>query len=81
MSVWDEAFDEGHRAARRELAPLVGAINDALLMFKDIERARQLPPEAFAQRQYVAMGQQQLERLLDLSGLRRDAINPFEEQA
>ena len=69
MDVHDEAFEAGRRDARRELAPLTEAIIDALIMFKDIERARSLPPLTNATEQYIAMGRQ-LERLLDLSGLK-----------
>ena len=42
---------------------LLTAIRDAIFMFKDIEKARQLPPFANVQQQYVAAGRE-LERLL-----------------
>jgi hypothetical protein len=67
--LYAEGYDAGHRAARQELTPLADAILDALLMFKDIEKARQLPATAHAVQQYVSMGRQ-LERLLALSKLR-----------
>ncbi len=54
----DEAYREGLRVA----------ITDALLMFKDIEKARQLPATAQAVQQYIATGRQ-LERFLALSKL------------
>lgn len=66
--LFNEGFDLGHRAARAELAPLVEAIKDALLMFEDIEKANQLPATAQALNQYVTMGKQ-LRRLLKLSKL------------
>ena len=68
--MFEEDFDAGKREALRELQPLVDAISDAIFMFNDIAKARQLPPTAQAQNQYVAMGKQ-LERLLTLSGLKR----------
>ena len=37
---------------------LVQAIRDVIFMFKDIEKARQLPSFAQAQAQYVAMGKE-----------------------
>jgi hypothetical protein len=74
MDQYDEAYDAGHRAARRELAPLVEAVLDALLMFEDIKKARELPAYGNVQAQYIAMGNQ-LRRLLDISGL-RDVIPP-----
>lgn len=70
-SQWNRAFAAGKEEARRELAPLVEAINDAIFMLQDIEKARELPPTAFAHQQYIAMGKQ-LERLLELSGLESD---------
>ena len=66
---FEEGFWAGRKDQRRALVPLVEAIQDALLMFKDIEAARRLPPFAQAHIQYIAMGKQ-LERLLDLSGLK-----------
>jgi hypothetical protein len=35
---------------------LTEVIRDAIFMFKDIEKARELPPYADVQKQYVAMG-------------------------
>jgi hypothetical protein len=72
MDAYEEAFEAGRRDRSRELAPLAEAVTDALLMFKDIEKARELPAFADVQRQYVAMGRQ-LERLLAMSGL---AVRP-----
>jgi len=69
MNAYDEEFEAGKRAAARELQPLVDAITDAIFMFNDIAKARQLPATAQAVQQYVAMGKQ-LERCLKLSGLR-----------
>jgi hypothetical protein len=66
--MYTDGYDAGHRAAIKGLAPLAAAVRDALLMFKDIEKARQLPATAQAIQQYVAMGRQ-LERLLALSEL------------
>ena len=66
--MYDEAFDAGKRRRDRELAPLIEAIQDAAFMFKDIEKARELPAYAEVQKQYVAMGKQ-LERLLKAFGL------------
>ena len=68
MNAYDEEFDAGKRAAARELQPLVDAITDAIFMFNDIAKARQLPATAQAVNQYVQMGKQ-LERCLRLSGL------------
>lgn len=73
MCAYDEAFDAGRRQARRELKPLVEAISDAVFMFEDIKKARELPAFGNAQAQYVAMGNQ-LRRLLDLSGLKDDVL-------
>ena len=73
MSLYDDGFDDGRKAARRELKPLVEAINDAVFMFEDIKKARELPAFGNAQAQYVAMGNQ-LRRLLDLSGLKDDVL-------
>jgi len=42
---------------------LIEAIHDAIFMFKDIEKARELPPYANVQAQYVALGKK-LEKLL-----------------
>lgn len=42
---------------------LIEAINDAIFMFKDIEKARQLPPYAEVQHQYIALGHR-LEKLM-----------------
>ena len=64
--MYTEGWDAGHLAALRELAPLGDAIRDAIFMFKDIEKARQLPATAQAIQQYVAMGRQ-LERVFALS--------------
>jgi len=64
-----EAYDAGKRAAAKELQPLVDAISDAIFMFNDIAKARQLPATAQAVQQYNAMGKQ-LARLLALSGLK-----------
>ena len=69
MNQHDEDFDAGKRAAARELQPLVDAISDAIFMFNDIAKARQLPATAQAVNQYVQMGKQ-LERCLRLSPLR-----------
>ena len=69
MSQYDEDFDAGKRAAARELQPLVDAISDAIFMFNDIGKARQLPATSQAVNQYVQMGKQ-LERCLRLSPLR-----------
>jgi hypothetical protein len=69
MNAYDEEFEAGKRAAARELQPLVDAISDAIFMFNDIAKARQLPATAQAVNQYVQMGKQ-LERCLKLSGLR-----------
>lgn len=69
MDQYDEAFEAGQRAALRELEPLVEAITDAVFMFKDIEKARQLPAFGNVIGQYIAMGNQ-LERCLKLSPLR-----------
>ena len=66
---FEEGFWAGRKDQRRTLAPLVEAITDALLMFKDIEAARQLPPFAHQHAQYVAMGKH-LEAMLDISGLK-----------
>ena len=44
---------------------LIEAIRDAIFMLKGIEKARQLPPTAQAQQQYVAAGKQ-LEEALEL---------------
>ena len=68
MTQWTDGFEAGERDARRKLKPLVEAINDTIFMFKDIEKARELPPFADVQKQYVAMGHQ-LERLLQISEL------------
>ena len=70
MSQYEEIYDAGRRAAARELQPLVDAITDAIFMFNDIAKARQLPATAQAVQQYVAMGRQ-LERCLKLSSLGR----------
>ena len=69
---FEEGFWAGRADQRRALVPLVEAITDALLMFKDIEKARNLHPMANATGQYVAMGKQ-LEALLELSGLKERA--------
>jgi hypothetical protein len=70
-----EAFENGWRAghhhARAEMAPLVEAIMDTLLMFEDIDKARQLPAYGNVAAQYIAMGKQ-LRRLLDASGLKQE---------
>jgi hypothetical protein len=68
MTQHDEDYEAGKRAAARELQPLVDAISDAIFMFNDIAKARQLPATAQAVQQYVSMGKQ-LERCLKLSGL------------
>ena len=68
QEMYSDGWDAGKRAAITQLAPLAEAVRDALLMFKDIEKARQLPATAQAIQQYVAMGRQ-LERLLALSEL------------
>lgn len=57
------AFEAGKLAAAAELQPLVDAISDAIFMFNDIAKARQLPATAQAVQQYVATGKQ-LEKLL-----------------
>ena len=69
MDAYDEEFEAGKRAAAKELQPLVDAITDAIFMFNDIAKARQLPATAQAVNQYVQMGRQ-LERCLKLSPLR-----------
>lgn len=61
--MYNTGFDDGVKTARGELAPLVDAIRDVIFMLKDIEKARELPPFAQAQQQYIAMGKQ-LDRLL-----------------
>lgn len=61
--MYNTGFDDGVKTARGELAPLVDAIKEAIFMFKDIEKARELPGMAQAQQQYIAMGRQ-LDRLL-----------------
>jgi len=71
MSAYDEEWDASRRAARRELKPLIEAVVDALLMFEDIEKARQLPAYGNVVAQYVAMGKQ-LRRVLDATGLRSE---------
>jgi len=53
-----DSFDAGKRAAAAELQPLVDAITDAIFMFNDIAKARQLPATAQAVQQYVATGRQ-----------------------
>jgi len=60
---YNEAFDAGKREAAKELQPLVDAISDAIFMFNDIAKARQLPATAQAVQQYTQMGKQ-LGRLL-----------------
>ena len=65
---YNEAFEAGKREAARELQPLVDAISDAIFMFNDIQKARQLPATAQAVQQYLAMGRE-LDRCLKLSGL------------
>jgi hypothetical protein len=52
----NDSFDAGKRAAAAELQPLVDAITDAIFMFNDIAKARQLPATAQAVQQYVATG-------------------------
>jgi hypothetical protein len=69
MDAYEQHWDASRRAARQELKPLVEAVWDAVLMFEDIRKARELPATAQAVQQYVAMGNQ-LRRLLDLSGLK-----------
>ena len=69
MNAYEQEHEAARRAAHRELQPLVDAITDAIFMFNDIAKARQLPATAQAVQQYVAMGKQ-LERCLKLSGLR-----------
>jgi len=54
----NDSFDAGKRAAAAELQPLVDAITDAIFMFNDIAKARQLPATAQAVQQYVATGRQ-----------------------
>ena len=54
------------QGTERELKPLLEATHDAMLMLKDIKKARELPP--FAQAQCVALGER-LEKLLDDNGL------------
>ena len=71
MTQWQNGFNAGTIQARAELAPLVEAVRDAIIMFKDIEKARELPPTAQVQQQYIAMGKQ-LERLLVMSALEDD---------
>lgn len=66
--MYNEGFDDGRKTARGELAPLVDAIRDAIFMFKDLEKARELPAYGNVIQQYIAMGKQ-LERLLLVSGL------------
>ena len=68
-SEYDDGWDAGQRTLLRELTPLADAIRDAIFMFKDIAKARQLPSTGQAVNQYVAMGKQ-LERVLSLSKLK-----------
>jgi hypothetical protein len=63
QDIYNEAYDAGKCAAAQELQPLVDAISDAIFMFNDIAKARQLPATAQAVQQYVATGRQ-LQRLL-----------------
>ena len=69
MNAYDEEYEAARRATHRELQPLVDAITDAIFMFNDIAKARQLPATSQAVNQYVQMGRQ-LERCLKLSPLR-----------
>jgi len=71
MNAYDEEWDAARRAARRELKPLIEAVVDALLMFEDIEKARELPAYGNVVAQYVAMGKQ-LRRVLDATGIRSE---------
>jgi len=66
-----EGFAAGRAQQREELRPLVTAITDALLMFEDIEKARQLPAYGNVVAQYIATGKQ-LRRLLAASGLKAE---------
>jgi hypothetical protein len=68
-SDYDAGRKAGRDELRRDLQPLVTAVQDTLLMFEDIRRARQLPPYGNVVEQYIAMGKQ-LRRLLDASGLK-----------
>jgi hypothetical protein len=68
VDMYNEGYDDGAKTARGELAPLVDAIRDVIFMFKDIEKARELPAFGNVVQQYIAMGKQ-LERLLELSKL------------
>ena len=67
--LYTDGYDAGRREARKELAPLVEAVLDTLLMFEDINKARQLPGYGNVVAQYIATGKQ-LRKLLDDSGLR-----------
>jgi hypothetical protein len=69
MDAYEEHWHDSRRAARKELKPLIEAVWDAVLMFEDIKKARELPATAQAVQQYVAMGNQ-LRRLLDITGLK-----------
>ena len=59
---------DGLCEAHSKSAPLVQAIRDAIFMFEDIEKARQLPAYGNVVAQYVAMGKE-LRRQLEQSGL------------
>lgn len=71
VAAYINGLKDGRRNAREELAPLVEAIMDTLLMFEDINKARQLPAYGNVVAQYIAMGKQ-LRRLLDASGLKQE---------
>lgn len=66
--MYNTGFDDGVKTARGELAPLVDAIRDAIFMFKDLEKAHELPAYGNVIQQYIATGKQ-LERLLTMSKL------------
>jgi hypothetical protein len=73
QSAYEDGCDDGRKHARRELKPLIEAVQDAIFMFEDIAKARELPAYGNVVAQYVAMGNQ-LRRLLDLSGLKDDVL-------
>jgi hypothetical protein len=64
-----DGYDAGVKAERKanceRAAPLLEAVNDAVIMFENIERNREMPPFAQTQQQYVALGKE-LRRLMVL---------------
>ncbi len=56
--LFEEGFESGQRTERRRIAPLLEAVADAIYMLEHIKEARQLPPFAEVQNQYIAMGTQ-----------------------